>query len=143
MAGWNPWAAAGRLPGLEIWFADVPEGATWHRAGGHDVITIDQRATRTQRSALLAHELVHVERGIGHPLATARTMEREEAIVRRETARRLVPPQELAELVARRSEVEPVTVALVAEEFDVPEPVAAEALLALARELGLGAGGQR
>jgi hypothetical protein len=25
MAGWNPWAAAGRLPGLEIWFADVPE----------------------------------------------------------------------------------------------------------------------
>jgi hypothetical protein len=54
-----------------------------------------------------------------------------------------VPPQELAELVARRSEVEPVTAALVAEEFDVPEPVAAEALLALARELGLGAGGQR
>jgi hypothetical protein len=131
MAGWNPWAAAARLPRLEIWFGDVPEGATWHRVGTRDQITIDARAGRRERCALLAHELVHLERGVGYPLATAATMEREEAIVRRETARRLVPPGELADLVARRSEVEPVTAALVAEEFDVPEPVAAEALRAL------------
>jgi hypothetical protein len=134
MAGWNPWAAAARLPRLEIWFGDVPEGATWHRAGGRDQITIDASARRRQRAALLAHELVHLERGVGYPLATAATMEREEAIVRRETARRLVPPSELADLVARRSEVEPITAALVAEEFDVPEPVAAEALRALQAE---------
>jgi hypothetical protein len=136
MAGWNPWAAATRLPALEIWFGDVPEGATWHRIGGRDLITIDARARRRDRAALLAHELVHLERGVGYPLATAATMEREEAIVRRETARRLVPPQELAELVARRSEVEPITAALVAEEFDVPEPVAAEALRALRARWG-------
>lgn len=135
MAGWNPWAAAGRLPHLEIWFADVPEGGTWHREGGRDHITIDARAGRRERSALLAHELIHAERGIGHPVATAATMQREEAIVRRETARRLVPPDELADLVARRSEVEPVTAHLVAEEFDVPEPVALEALRALAARL--------
>jgi len=59
-------------------------------------------------------------------------MEREEAIVRRETARRLVPPCELRALVDRRAEVEPITAALVAEEFDVPERIAAEALQALA-----------
>ena len=133
MAGWNPWAAAARLPRLEIWFDDVPEGATWHRIGDRDLITIDARAGRRERSALLAHELVHVERGVGHPYASAATMEREEAIVRRETARRLVPPDELADLVARRAEVEPVTAHLVAEEFDVPEPVAQEALLLLLR----------
>jgi hypothetical protein len=128
MAGWNPWAAAARLPRLEIWFDDVPDGATWHRVDGRDHITIDSRAGRRERSALLAHELVHVERGVGYPWATEATMEREEAIVRRETARRLVPTDELAALVARRSEVEPVTASLVAEEFDVPERVAQEAL---------------
>ena len=131
MAGWNPWAAAGRLPHLEIWFDDVPEGATWHRHDGRDHITIDASVSRRERSALLAHELIHLERGVGYPWASTATMEREEAIVRRETARRLVPPPELADLVARRSDVEPVTAALVAEEFDVPEPVAQEALRAL------------
>jgi hypothetical protein len=131
MAGWNPWAAAARLPHLEIWFADVPEGATWHRVGDRDHITIDAHASRRERSALLAHELVHVERGVGYPAATARTMEREEAIVRRETARRLVPPDELLALVAGRAEVEPITVDLVADEFDVPPDVAAEAVRAL------------
>ena len=132
MAGWNPWAAAAGHPRLEIWFGDVPHGATWHRTGDADVITIDAAASRRERSALLAHELVHLERGIGYPVATERTMQREEAIVRRETARRLVPPCELRALVDRRAEVEPITAALVAEEFDVPERIAAEALRALA-----------
>lgn len=131
MAGWDPWAAAGRRPDLEIWYADLPEGATWHAEPEGDVITLDQAASRRERRALLAHELVHVERRVGYPAATAATMAREEAIVRRETARRLVPPDELAALVARRAEVEPITARLVADEFDVPEPVAQEALAAL------------
>ena len=131
MTGWNPWAAARARPHLEIWFADVPDGATWHRDERGDHITIDAAASRRQRRALLAHELVHVERGVGYPAATPATMEREEAIVRREVAVRLVPLPTLADLVARRSEVEPVTAALVADEFDVPEDVAREALLAL------------
>jgi hypothetical protein len=58
-------------------------------------------------------------------------MQREEAIVRRETACRLVPLDELAALVARRSELEAITPELVADEFDVPERVALEALRAL------------
>jgi Zn-dependent peptidase ImmA (M78 family) len=131
MAGWNPWAAARAVPHLEIWFADVPDGATWHRDHDGDHITIDAAAPRRQRRALLAHELVHVERGVGYPAATAATMEREEAIVRRVVAVRLVPLDALSELVARRSDVEPITEVLVAEEFDVPEDIAREALLAL------------
>ncbi len=131
MAGWNPWAAARALPRLEIWFADVADGATWHRDDAGDHITLDASASRRDRRALLAHELVHVERGVGYPDATPATMQREEAIVRRETAIRLVPLPELARLVERRGDVEPVTADLVAEEFDVPEHVAREALLAL------------
>jgi Zn-dependent peptidase ImmA (M78 family) len=133
MAGWDPWAAAGRRPRLEIWYADVAEGATWHEEDGRDVITLDARADRRRRRALLAHELIHVERRVGYPAATAATMQREEAIVRREVAARLVPPAALADLVARRAELEPVTAELVAEEFDVPEDVADEALAALRR----------
>ena len=137
MAGWNPWAAAADHPRLEIWFGDVPEGAVWHRDGPNDDITLDAGASRRERRALLAHELIHLERGIGYPLATAATMEREEAIVRRETARRLVPPPELAALVARLDGLEPITADLVAEEFDVPPEVATEALTVL-RQRGPG-----
>jgi hypothetical protein len=128
MAGWDPWAAAAGHPRLEIWFGDVPQGAVWHRDDRGDHITLDASASRRERRALLAHELIHVERGVGYPLASAATMQREEAIVRRETARRLVPPGELAALVARLDGLEPITAALVADEFDVPEAVAAEAL---------------
>jgi hypothetical protein len=141
MAGWDPWQDAGRRPRLEIWFGSVPQGATWHEDEDGDVITIDAGASRRQRRALLAHELVHAERRVGFPAATTATMQREEAMVRRETALRLVPLRELASLVRRRGEVEPITAALVADEFDVPDDVAGEALVALRQrgaELGLG-----
>lgn len=58
-------------------------------------------------------------------------MEREEAIVRRETAVRLVPLGSLRRWVAARAEVEPITPHLVADEFDVTVEVASEALFAL------------
>ena len=131
MAGWDPWAAASRRPHLEIWFGDVPDGATWHEEDHGDVITLDAGADRRRRRALLAHELVHAERRVGFPDATVATMQREEAIVRRVAATRLVPLDDLARLVRQRIDVEPVTAALVAEEFDVPDDVAAEALVAL------------
>ncbi len=131
MAGWNPWAAARAHPRLEIVYGAVPEGATWHRDHSGDRITIDERATRRERKALLAHELIHVERGIGHPVASAATMQREEAIVRRETAARLVPLADLAAFVDARATVEPITTWIVADEFDVPEAIALEALRAL------------
>jgi len=131
MAGWNPWAAARAHLHLEILYDDVPDGATWHRDAQGDCITISASADRRQRRALLAHELIHMERGIGYPVATAATMQREEAIVRRETAVRLVPLAELTALIERADGIEPITPALVGDEFDVPEHVAMEAMLAL------------
>lgn len=80
-----------------------------------------------------AHELIHAERGIptcdGGPLA-----EREEAIVRAETARRLVPAAELAPWAARRVEAgHQVTVGDVAAEWDVTPEVAREAIRQMVR----------
>jgi hypothetical protein len=92
------------------------------------VIVLDVRLDRRARRCVLAHELVHAERGIGHPAATSATMEREEEAVRREVARRLVPPGLLGSLVAARADTGGVTAAVVADEFDVELDVAAKAL---------------
>jgi hypothetical protein len=93
---------------------------------------LDDRLTRRQRRCVLAHELVHAERGIGHGAATAATMEREEAAVRREVARRLVPARQLRDFVDRRLTVGPVTLEQIADEFDVDLEVAADAAADLA-----------
>lgn len=133
---WNPWRAARERENLVIEFADLSCGAAWFQEDGRDVIVIDAAADRRTRRALLAHELIHAERGIGFPAASPAVMQREEAAVRRETAVRLVPLDELAGFVLRAVGVEPVTPALVGEEFDVPDDVAVEALRALAQRDG-------
>lgn len=108
-------------------------GGRWEQLpDGTHVVTLDTALGRRDRNAVLAHELIHVERGIGWGAATAATMQHEEAQVRRETARRLVPIEELSVFVAARAENEPVTAELVADEFDVPVAVAALALRLLA-----------
>lgn len=134
MSSWDPWPAAQDNDRLVVELAPVRGGAEWRREFGYDTIRIDPSANEVERRALLAHELIHVERGVGYPVATAATMEREEAIVRRETARRLVPPDALRRFVRQASAVDAVTASSVAEEFDVPLPVAEEAL----RSLSLG-----
>lgn len=136
MPPWNPWRAARHRADLDIIFDDVPEGACWVRDGGRDVILLDVGLDRRARRAALAHELIHVERGIGHPHATAATMCREEAIVRRITASRLVPPEQLRRFVEQATSIQetgadhPVTLDMIADEFDVPRAVARDALLA-------------
>jgi hypothetical protein len=99
-------------------------GAMW----GTGTITIDPRLSQTERRCALMHELVHDERRIGWPFASAGTMETEERIVREETARRLVPPDELLALTHQRDDIEPVTATVVAAEFDVTPQVAFLAL---------------
>jgi hypothetical protein len=96
------------------------------------VIVLDLRLDRRARRCVLAHELVHAERGIGHGAATPATMEREEEAVRREVARRLVPPGLLASFVASAIDVGGLTALDVAEEFDVEVDVAGKALELLA-----------
>ena len=108
----------------------------WRHADGSVVVELDDRLDRIERNAVLAHELVHEERGgsidfVGSAPSWAAVVAREELWVDREVARRLVPADELASFIARRGSIdEATTVADVAAEFDVPKWVAALALAA-------------
>ncbi|MBX3313324.1 MAG: hypothetical protein KF906_03300 [Actinobacteria bacterium] len=121
MERWNPWRAL-RATDVELWFAALggPRGR-WTRVGDRDEVLIEETLGRRERREVLAHELVHVERGIGWPDATAATMEREEAIVWLEALDRLVPPADVAAFLARRATTGPVSVAELAEEFDLSD----------------------
>ncbi len=86
---------------------------------------LEQSLGRQARQEVLAHELVHAERGVGWPDASAATMEVEEERVWRIALRRLVPPAQIARFLAERGTVGPVTVADLAEEFDLTSDAAA------------------
>ena len=120
---YDPWADLCGRPHLELVWAEL-DGARGLIAGAgpRRTIYLDYRLRRRDRAAVLAHELVHDERGILYD-ATApdALVAKEEAIVEREVARRLVPPAELVALVGRRDTL---TVADVVAEFDVADDVA-------------------
>jgi hypothetical protein len=93
------------------------------------VVVLDERLGRRDRNAVLGHELVHDERMLFPPGTPSAFVAKEELYVNREVARRLVPLDELEDLVARISELdEPVRAIDVIEEFDVPLDVAQRAL---------------
>jgi hypothetical protein len=133
--GWNPWMALRDRPRTTLmWQLLSCEGLVEVSPDGSAVVVLDPRLSRRERRAVLAHELIHLERRVlpnGSPRAV---VEREEYQVRAETVRRLVPPLQLRQLVVTRSDVEPVTPHLVAEEFDVPVTVAVAALDRLRRD---------
>lgn len=123
MAGWNPWRALRERPHIELRFADLDgRRGLWQRDEHGDLIVLDAALDRVARRCVLAHELVHAERGIGFPAASPATMQREEEAVRREVARRLVPAAELAHRGLRLAEPPP-TVSELAEHFDVERSV--------------------
>lgn len=137
MAGWKVWGELRRRPHLELAWAYL----TGHRGRIEDVgdgrrrIVIDARLDQRQRRATLAHELVHDERGLLYtedtPIGIVR---KEEAIVEAETARRLVPLEELDQLV-RTAVLNDgcVTWREVADWFEVPRDVAEHAMGQLQR----------
>lgn len=104
---------------------------------GDAVIVIDRDLGRRERKVVLAHELTHLERGIGTdyrgaPASWQTVVAREEGIVNRIVAERLVPPDELAEWVGARTASDLPTSPLdVAEQFDVTEDVARRAMVRL------------
>lgn len=121
---WNPWAAL-RASTTDLWFAPLAgERGRWTRHGDHDEILLDETLDRQARQEVLAHELVHVERGVGWPGATAATMELEEERVWRIALRRLAPLAEIERFVLARVTVGPVTIADLAEEFDLSDQAA-------------------
>jgi hypothetical protein len=122
---WNPWAAL-RASSIELWFGSLDgERGRWTRRPDGDEIVLEESLDRRSRQEVLAHELVHAERGVGWPDATAATMEVEEERVWRIALRRLVPPAHIARFLAERGTVGPVTVADLAEEFDLSPDAAA------------------
>lgn len=133
----NPWWTLAKYPELLVEFDVLPDGvgAMWE---GRRII-LDSRLGQRARRCALMHEIVHFERQVGFPDASVATMEREEEIVRREAALRLVPFGELRAFVAVRSQFEGVTADAVGEEFDVTTVVALEAIWALVRRDGAAA----
>lgn len=118
---------------------DLPDG---HRGltaqrGEKAVVFISRALSPVERLVVLAHELAHLERGgsgwvPGMPDRLMAIVGREESRVDRIVAERLVPSEALARWVERRSEVEPITAELVAQEWDVT-PEVAELALSLLR----------
>lgn len=88
---WNPWRTLRRRPDitLDLVRLDAPQTAgTVHSARR---ILLDPRIGQRHRNDALAHELVHLERGP----AVAGFEDAEERAVEEETARRLIPLEDL------------------------------------------------
>lgn len=138
---WNPWRDLRRREWIQLTFDDLADetgGGLHARRGERVVIVLSPRLTPEERRVVLAHELVHDERGApvtapDAPAAWAPITRREEFRVHRIVAGRLVPVDELRGVVDRHVELEGfITAEQVADEFGVTVDVAAEALRLLA-----------
>jgi Zn-dependent peptidase ImmA (M78 family) len=133
MGRWRPWRTLRARGDVTFALATLPDalggGACLTFDDGHHVVLIDRRLDPAERLAVLAHELVHIERG---GVADCLDVGREERAVDRIVAGRLCPDSDLEALVDVLVEVEGgVTAAMVAEEFQVPVVVAERAMRAL------------
>lgn len=136
---WNPWRDLRAREHLDFRLAPLPHdlGAVYWPRGDRAAIVIDPDLTLEERNVALAHELVHDERGGGcdgswMPAGWQVVAAREEGVVQREVARRLVPLDELDDYVARRIDSDiPTTPLDVAEEFGTTEKLAELAMLLL------------
>lgn len=134
----NPWAELRRRRHITLKLdriAEIAGGGFYYRRGDRALIVIDPQLSQRDRRAVLMHELVHDEWG-GTDCARRSTstmwkpvMVREEIRVDREVASRLVPVDELEQLVATIEDLGGgVQAADVADHFDVPEVVATTAM---------------
>lgn len=125
---WNPWRTLRSRPDVLLEWAELDcRGLV--EAGPPPKITIDPRLGRIDRRCVLGHEVTHVELELWWPPGTpAGIVQAGERVVRRRTAERFVPLDELAEWARAQAEVEPVTARMIAEEFDVNLEVALEAV---------------
>lgn len=134
MGAFHPWRALRSRPHITLRFRHLPRGSDGlllDEGAGRRLLVLAARLTRVERRHVLTHELVHDERDLLYVSTTPSPMvAKEEAIVEAETVRRLVPLDELAELAAR-VEATPemsMTVAEIADHFDVPVRVARDAV---------------
>lgn len=132
MAGWHVWGALRRRAHIDLMWGHLgtQKGRIDDMPNGRRQITLDVDLSPVERRAVLAHELVHDERGILFlPSTPTALVEKEEAYVRDETARRLVPADLLDDFVTwRLDDGRPVMWRDIAEEFEVPRDVAERAV---------------
>ncbi len=115
----------------------LPPGVlgAYQARGDRRAIVLSPSLGRAERTATLAHELVHDERGggaayRGQPATWEPVVARDEQQVEDEVARRLVPRAELDRLWRQARGVDgSLTAWEVAAVFDVPPEVAARALV--------------
>ncbi len=135
---WRVWGELRRRPHIDLDYGSLngQRGRIDDLPNGRRRITIEASLTQTERRAVLAHELVHDERGILFTPTTPKALvDKEEAIVRDETARRLVPADLLEDFVEWRVLHDGcATWRDVADEFDVPRYVAEQAVELLERQ---------
>lgn len=124
--GWDMWTAAERHGDLVVSHHPLPSitGGGLYWPADPAVILLDTSLEEPVRGEVLAHELVHHERG-----PDGWSVAREEDAVNDEVARRLVPRDELLEHVRGRLALgEGAAPDDVAERFGVSERVATRAL---------------
>jgi Zn-dependent peptidase ImmA (M78 family) len=129
MGSWHVWRELRRRAWLRLeWrpLAGTGGQITDHPDGR--VIHLDPRLGPRRREAVLAHELVHDERGLPGRGTPPWCVAREEAAVDRIADERLMPAADLVALIEQRAPLEAITALLVADEFDVDEDVAARQL---------------
>ncbi len=139
--GWDVWEDIEARDGLVFGTAPLPEvtggGLFW--PSDPAVIVIDDRLEEPERREVLAHELVHHERGgarhAGQSGEWHVVVAREEGVVNDEVARRLVPRVPLIELIRGRLALGEGTSSVeVAEAFGVSSRLARRALTLLYQE---------
>ena len=100
---WDPWEALYHAADVVL-VEDVslagPRGLAIVFPDGEPVIALDPTLGRVERRCVLAHELVHLERGLLPRWAAEHVRANEERLVDGEAARRLVPEEELLALAA-------------------------------------------
>lgn len=137
---WNPWATLRRRAHLRLVFAELPDecggGALRQESDGTRTVLLDYRLDRISRRSILGHELTHDEHDLlWPPDAPADLVAKGEDFVDRRTAERLVPLDELGDLVDRLSGIEePVRALDVMERFDVDVDTANRALWMLGQK---------
>lgn len=112
---YHPWRRLRELADIQLrWVDGLPDGDLGLCSHEHRLLVMSRRQTQAERRCTLEHELGHLERG---PVP-AHMVEREEVVVEREAARRLIDIRKLGEAMAWSTDA-----ATVAEELWVDEPM--------------------
>lgn len=135
----HPWRALRRLTHIDVLWEPQDDGIV-ATTNGTDKIWIDPRLKQVSRRCAVTHEMIHIEMGHVHGAS-----EREESLVRAETARRLISIDQLLDVLRwahtweEAAEELWVTVDVFQDRLDGLSPIEREMISALAEKVERGA----